>query len=359
MRKSLWIIAMSFLLMGCGVHEENGYQATTKLDMDGRVSNSNLHFDEKGDILYWGEMDVEFGDDTRTKIWTGEEVRELDGAIWDQWSSLVNSGKLVIKDVDDTQQQDSYKLLEYDPIKDETKEFLNDAYQSEGINIRSGYIENPRTYITGETMEIGERKLKGHVWRIDEETYEDIDVSESVQNEIDLTYIETQPLFLLNDNGTEAWIAIDRGGIFHYDIESEEIQTLLINDRLYEISPGLTADEKYLIYGTKEALPNHQFEVSFHALHLDTLETKELDGVELGIVMLSNGNIAYVKDDRYIQEMDLATGEEKTLYEIKVNDRYELDLATISPDKSTIAYSYRKSKNHDGVIQILEKDHDD
>lgn len=352
MKKSLWLVAISFILAACGVHEENGYKATTELDVDGRVSISNLNFDEKGDILYWGELDAEFGDDERTKLWIGEEVRELDIEIWDQWSTLTKSGKLVHKSTDNEYENGKYSLLEYDPVKDETKEFINEEHEERGIEIMDDYIENPRTYITGQDMELGEKEVKGFIWRIDDEEYEDIDLTEEIQDKVDLKFIEKQPFFSLSDNGSDVWMVIDGGGIFHYDIESEEMQTLLINDRVYNLIPGITADEKYLIYGIQKK------DVSVHALDLDTLETKELNDVKGKRIALSNGNIAYVKDDTKIQEVDVATGEEKTLYEININDNYELDLATISPDKGTIAYSYRKSKDDDGVIQILKKEDD-
>jgi len=350
MKKNLWLVAITFFLAACGVHEENGYKATTELDLDGKVSIANFNFDEKGEVLYWGEQDEEFGDDVRTKIWNGKDIKELDVESKIQWSTLTNNGKFVQKKVNKTQGEVGYSLIEYDPIKDEFKEFVNKKHKNNGASIIGSYIENPRTYITGQNIEFGETKVKGYVWQIDEKEYEDIDLTELIQDKIDLKSIDKEPLFLLSDNGRETWVIMDSVGILHYDIESEEIQPLLLDDQIYSLSPMLTEDEKYLIYEIKKE------DVSVHALDLDTLETKELNDVEGKRIALSNGNIAYVKDDTKIQEVDVATDEEKTLYEIKIKDGYELDLATISPDKSTIAYSYRKSKEDDGVIQILKKE---
>lgn len=316
MKKYLLCMAISFVLVACGVNEENGYKATAELEIEGKISVANLTFDEKGDILYWGEQDVEFGDDERTKIWTGDDIRELDIKIWDQWSVLTNSGKLVNKRVDDTGEDHEYMLMEYDPITDEAKESSKEKQQ------------------------------------------EEIEIKENVQEAINLTERDREPIVYLSEDASEAWVVIKEDGIYHYDMETEETKALLLNENMYRVYPGLTADENYFIYGVYAANDNdeYQSELSFHALDLNTLDTKELDGVEGRAVGLSNGNIAYVQDNMTITEVDVASGKEKTLYEIKINEGYELDLATISPDKSTIAYSYRKSKGDDGVIQVLKKE---
>lgn len=336
MKKYILLIAISSILISCGVHEENGYKASTELELEGRVSIVNFALDEEGDILYWGELDVESGDDERTKIWTGEEIQELDIGTWDQWSHLTNSGKLIRERVSDTDEEETYTRLEYDPMTEETEEFTNDNEEEKEIK------------------KAVKRKIKP---------------TNALLEPI-------EPVVYLSDDKPDAWVLIKGDGIYHYDMETKKLEGIVFHDDMSKNYTGLTADDNFLIYNTYEQVRDYYKHNYYYSLDLDTLETKELNlkGVMGRTVALTNGNIAYVRDGNTIhmedgaevaeddstkiQEVDVATGEEKTLYEIKIKDSYELDLATISPDKSTIAYSYRKSKGDDGVIQVLKKDDD-
>src|SRR5699024_8782817 len=104
------------------------------------------------------------------------------------------------------------------------------------------------------------------IWDIENDEFTDVTFIQDIKEEVGEDELKDYPHFYLNEDASMAYATVMDTGVFAYDVEKKETETLLETDSLVSIdkyTSALTADGKYLTYGSIEETGEIGFDIIF------------------------------------------------------------------------------------------------
>lgn len=329
----------------------NQFKEITTFELEGPVTNLNFNLDEDGDTLFWGENDGGFGDDLRRNVWVDGGVKTLDIKMFGQASHLNGAGYIInIENNPEATSGERYSIIEYNPSTEEIEKFpTKNGFDDILLPNQGTYLQDPRTYIHTDTNPNREKENGTYIWKVESNEFIEVSFIDDIKEEVgELSgYVH----LYLNQDASIVYGSVQGEGIFSYDVASGTTERLLTSENLLpqsRMSPVLTADEKYIIYGEVDPEAS-EIIYAYHALNLETGETIEIGDGEK-VVTLTDGNAVIIYDNE-VMLFDFATEKLETIHTIELEENQEIDNLTVSLDGSTIAYGY-ETKAEDKAYQM-------
>lgn len=331
------------------------FEEVETLDLEGPVSEFNFLFDKDGETLLWGETEESgLSEDKRRNVWMDGDVKELDIDEYDYSAMLSASGKVI--------KGDTNTIVEYDPRTDGKEEFSSNSEEETLYTPQQGdYIPESKMFIYTQ-MATDSDDADTFIEDLENGKRTDLNFVQDMRDKLGDDNFEYYPGFYVSEDGSMAYADVLHQGIFRYDVEQDEMETLseadVVTTSTY--TTPLTADEDYFIYGVNEAEGvDDDFEdfestdildLSFHAIDLESNDDMEMGNGD-GVLSMADGNSVII-DDKDVNYFDFETEELETIYSIELEENQELDHVTISLDGSTIAYGYTTKDDDEKTSHI-------
>lgn len=317
---------------------ENEYSEDTTFELEGPVKMMNFNLNETGDILYWGENDGGLGDDLRRNVWVDGKVKALDIDVFNQFSFLTKAGTIITKiNRPEAPEGERYSIVEYDPVTAEIEEYpTKDGFDDILLPNPGTYLEEQKVYAHTDTNPDLDKENNTYIWDVEKNDFTVVSFIDDIKKEVeDITpYVH----LYLNEDASIVYGAVSEEGIYSHDIASGTTEKLITSESILPqsgISPVLTADEAYLIYGEVDP-ESSEIIYAYKALDIETGETIEI-GEGKHVLTLSGGNAVIIHDEE-VMHFDFETEELQTIHKLELDEKEELLNVTVSADGSTIAY---------------------
>lgn len=361
------ITIFTFLLAGCG--EENNetagdnntnntskekakepaaqYEEVTTFALKGPVTTLNFNLDEDGDTLLWGENDGGFGDALRRNVWVDDEVKSLDFELFNQFSFLTPTGYIISKENNpNAPEGEKYSIIEYNPSTEEVEKYpAKNSFDDILLPGKGTYLQEPKIYVHTDTNPNIEKENGTYIWDVDKNEFIVLSFIDDIKEEVG--EITSYANLLLNKDASKVYGSVLEEGIFSYDVKSGTTERLLASTNILpqsDVSPVLSEDEKYMIYGEVDPEASEVI-YAYKALNLETDETIELgDGKD--VIALTDGNVIII-DKSEVTLFDFDTGKLETIHTIELEENQKMNNLTVSLDGSTIAYGYETEGEDD------------
>lgn len=361
------ITIFTFLLAGCG--EENNetagdnntnntskekakepaaqYEEVTTFALKGPVTTLNFNLDEDGDTLLWGENDGGFGDALRRNVWVDDEVKSLDFELFNQFSFLTPTGYIISKENNpNAPEGEKYSIIEYNPSTEEVEKYpAKNSFDDILLPGKGTYLQEPKIYVHTDTNPNIEKENGTYIWDVEKNEFIVLSFIDDIKEEVG--EITSYANLLLNKDASKVYGSVLEEGIFSYDVKSGTTERLLASTNILpqsDVSPVLSEDEKYMIYGEVDPEASEVI-YAYKALNLETDETIELgDGKD--VIALTDGNVIII-DKSEVTLFDFDTGKLETIHTIELEENQKMNNLTVSLDGSTIAYGYETEGEDD------------
>lgn len=345
--------------------EKATYEEFDTFDIDGVVSTIDLNFDEEGESLFWIDLDSRFSHTERrnVRLIDEKETITLDEEEYGLATSLLPSGK-IYSDDSNSRGEEYHILKTYDVKNDVKKDY--DLPESMFEHIfpilhpnATTINEDHSTYIHFQTDTDHDKET--FLWNYETGDTKEIPLMQVIrdtQGEEDVDY----PRLQLSSDMKKVFVLIDSIGIYEYDIESEEMKTLLEDESIvYPITytSYVTADDRYIPY--VDELIKVEDRPLAAELQMSLLDVTSKESIPLGIVnriyTLKDGNVMLLKEDG-LYYYDIEKEEETEVYPINLEDHEELKDFSISENGETfVMIIEREEEDDDGDPEKNQKAH--
>ncbi|GGA92763.1 hypothetical protein [Ornithinibacillus halotolerans] len=324
--------------------KSDGFEEIDLIDVEGIVSTVHFGLDQDGDTMHWGEKDTFASNDLRGKVWMDGEIISMDMDRFGHGSIITPSGKIANSESEDR----IYTVILLDPRTGEVEEFTKDDGNNDIIiPAIFNFREDPLAYAKRREYTDG---LQYFVWYLESNDFVEFDMTEFIEGEVGEIANPQYGTVMLSTNGEKVLLGYDEG-IFQYDIETQEMDTLLTKEDNALTLAYTNADDNYLLY-----FVNEQDDDFNHPLYAIDLETKEKFEIGLGRNphMLDDGTMFY-QNNNELFVYDFETRESQLLYTVELEEDEELKFVRISQDGSTLAYAYEieLEKGEEMKIRVL------
>ncbi|WP_144560149.1 hypothetical protein [Shouchella miscanthi] len=378
MRKSLVYGAMVSLtsvtlLSACGGNEEDGngneptdenenaeveaegYSHFDEISIEGHVADTVFYISENGDTLLWGEKPGQLTNIESSKVWMNGETKEADIPEREHpiQPMLSESGMIVYSHSDsDRPIEERNWVAELNPSTEEVTEFyMDNDWDQYVVTMGSNYSEDPRRVISSRNH-YDDEVVHMYLWDMDSNEVKEIDLTETVANEVDLEELSAYPHGAITSDGTEMYAVLADVGILHYNLEDDTSEFIhsaevgfFANNEKSQTSI-LTSDDRYILYAMLEDRRMTHF-----AYSIESGESIEL-GEGIATYPLTDGTIMmFTYDDEFIH-FNLDTDTTATAHTPELGEDDRIDSFTVSSDGTTLAYAVRDEKN-ETVIQLV------
>src|SRR5699024_5851421 len=146
------------------------------------------------------------------------------------------SGHVIVTQTDfDKPVEEKYSILEYDPTTEEEVEYVQDSEHDDMLHPGfSSYLEEPRKYIHTLTK-VDSDDAETYIWDIENDEFTDVTFIQDIKEEVGEDELKDYPHFYLNEDASMAYATVMDTGVFAYDVEKKETETLLETDSLVSI----------------------------------------------------------------------------------------------------------------------------
>ena len=365
------ITIFTFLLAGCGGEENNEtagdnntnntnntskekakelaaqYEEVTTFALEGPVTTLSFNLDEDGDTLLWGENDGGFGDALRRNVWVDDEVKSLEFDVFNQFSFLTPTGYIISKENNpDAPEGEKYSIIEYNPSTEEIEKYpAKNSFDDILLPGKGTYLQEPKIYVHTDTNPNVEKENGTYIWDVEKNEFTVLSFIDDIKEEVG--EMTSYANLLLNKDASKVYRSVLEEGIFSYDVKSGTTERLLASENILpqsDVSPVLSADEKYMIYGEVDPEASEVI-YAYKALNLETDETIEL-GNGKDVITLTDGNVVIIGKNE-VMLFDFETGKLETIHTIELGKNQKMNNLTVSLDGSTIAYGYETEGEDD------------
>lgn len=218
------------------------------------------------------------------------------------------------------------------------------------VAMGSNYTEDPRRVISIRNH-YDEDVVHMYIWDMDVNEIKELDVTETVANEVELEELTLYPHGAITNDGTELYATLADVGIFRYDLENDTSEFIysaelgFFSNNEKSQTSILTADDRYILYAMLE-----ERRMTHFAYEIETGESIEL-GEGVATYPLEDGSVMmFTYDDEFIHfDLDGDTSVVAHAPDLGEDDR--IDSFTVSKDGSTLAYVVR-DENNESVIRL-------
>ncbi|GAF65789.1 hypothetical protein BTS2_2688 [Bacillus sp. TS-2] len=336
--------------------EAGGYSLTEEIAVDGHVSDPVFYISGNGDTVLWAEKPGQFTQIEGSKVWVDGETKEADIPERDPaiQPMLSESGMIVYSHSDrDKPVEERYWVAELNPSTGELNEYyMDNDWDNYITTLGSNYSENPRQVI-GILNHYDEEVVQMYIWDIDADEIKELDVTETVANEVDLDELTSYPHGAVTNDGMEMYATVADVGIFHYDLENDTAEFIysakegFFSNNEKSKTSILTADDRFILYAIVE-----ERRMTHFAYEIETGESVEL-GEGIATYPLADGSVMMFNYDDEFIHFNLDDDTSTVAHTPELGEDEKIDSFTVSRDGSTLAYVVRD--NDKSVIRLLQR----
>lgn len=334
--------------------KQGNFSEVATVDLETPFVPMSFSLDEAGEILMWKEQGDQQESSYENKVWIDGDIQDIEIDKYGN-TALLPSGLIVTAHVDlEAPEDKKHTIIEYNPVTGNEETYLIEAdIETNLLHPGFGtYLEESKTYV--HTVTSPEQGEESFILNAESNEITNITIVEDILKEVDGEELASFPHFFLSEDASKVYASVLSLGAFVYDVDTKELNTLVLDDDFIEGSGNttmLTADGSHLAYAINDSVGD----VTFHAVNVETEETIEI-GQGLKLFMLTDGNIMLV-DGNDVNKFDMETKELTTIHTIVEEDNQEIDSVTVSPGGHTIAYSYTEKEEDEekGYIKILSE----
>ncbi|MBM7839863.1 hypothetical protein JOC54_003143 [Alkalihalobacillus xiaoxiensis] len=337
--------------------EEDGYSEYAEIAVDGYVSDPVFYISGNGETVLWAEQPGELTQIEGSKVWVDGETKEADIPERDPaiQPMLSESGMIVYSHSDrDRPVEERNWVGELNPSTGERTEFyMGNDWDEYVVTMGSNYTEDPRRVINIRNH-YDEEVVHMYIWDMDANEIKELDVTETVANEVELEELTLYPHGAITNDGTELYATLADVGIFRYDLENDTSEFIYSADLGFfsnnekSQTSILTTDDRYILYAMLD-----ERRMTHFAYEIETGESIEL-GEGIATYPLEDGSVMmFTYEDEFIHfDLDGDTSVVAHTPDLGEDDR--IDSFTVSKDGSTLAYVVR-DENNESVIRLQRR----
>ncbi|MFK3937364.1 hypothetical protein ACI2JA_07600 [Alkalihalobacillus sp. NPDC078783] len=336
--------------------ELEGYSEVAEIPVDGNVSDPVFYISGNGDKLLWAEQPGQFAHIEGSKIWIDGEIKEADIPERDPaiQPMLSESGKIVYSHSDfDKPVEERYWVSEQDPSTgEETDTYMDNDWDQYVVTMGSNYSEDPRRVI-GVLDHYDEEVVHMYIWDMDSNDIKEIDLTETVSNEVELEELTLYPHGAITSDGTQLYAVLADVGILRYNLEDETSEFIYSADIGFFANNEksqttiLTSDDRYILY----AILDDDRNMTHFAYEIESGESIEL-GEGIATYPLADGTVMMFNTNNEFIHFDLDTETSTVAHTPELDEDDRIDSFTVSKDGTTLAYAVR---DHDETVIRLMK----
>lgn len=221
------------------------------------------------------------------------------------------------------------------------------------VTMGSNYTEDPRRVINIRNH-YDEEVVHMYIWDMDANEIKELDVTETVANEVELEELTLYPHGAITNDGTELYATLADVGIFRYDLENDTSEFIYSADLGFfsnnekSQTSILTSDDRYILYAMLD-----ERRMTHFAYEIETGESIEL-GEGIATYPLEDGSVMmFTYEDEFIH-FDLGGDTSVAAHTPDLGEDDRIDSFTVSKDGSTLAYVVR-DENNESVIRLQRR----